>query len=362
MDDKLMQVCRSFRIKGTYKGYEEITVGNVNHTYKVNFIGEDEKPHAYIVQALNTYVFQNPEQVMDNIDKVTRHIHAKRPEDIYLHFHHTDDKKTYLLDADGFWRLFNYIPSDTYNLCDNMDIIRSAGRAFGGFQTLLADFDASRLYATIPDFHNTRKRYAALKAAAAQDPMGRAAEVKAEIDWYDSMHDRACTLTDMYNRGELPLRVTHNDTKINNVLFEKNGTNALTVIDLDTVMPGLVGHDFGDAMRFAANYVEEDCPDADRAGVNMEVFSAFTDGFLSMTAGSLTPNEIDTLAISSFALTWECGSRFLADYIQGDPYFKICYPKHNLVRTRCQIALAKDMLRHMDEMNDIVQAAARKYM
>ncbi|MGN0801117.1 MAG: phosphotransferase, partial [Candidatus Faecivicinus sp.] len=168
-------------------------------------------------------------------------------------------------------------------------------------------------------------------------------------------------LTDLYNRGELPLRVTHNDTKINNVLFERDGSQAIVVIDLDTVMPGLVGHDFGDAIRFAANFVEEDSPDEDKAGVNMDVFREFADGFLMRTASTLTQKEIDTLGISCFALACELATRFLDDYILGNQYFKTDYPEHNLVRTRCQIALAKDMLLKMDEMEAIVRKCVEKY-
>ncbi len=165
----------------------------------------------------------------------------------------------------------------------------------------------------------------------------------------------------MYENGELSLRVTHNDTKINNVLFDKESKRALAVIDLDTVMPGLVGHDFGDAIRFAANFVEEDCRDAGKAGVNMEVFAAFADGFLKQTALALTENEIRTLALSCFVLAVEQAVRFLNDYILGSPYFKTDYPEHNLVRTRCQIALAKDMLSKMDEMEEIVRGFVEKY-
>ena len=166
----------------------------------------------------------------------------------------------------------------------------------------------------------------------------------------------------LLEQGELPLRVTHNDTKINNVLFSPEDASALVVIDLDTVMPGLVGHDFGDAIRFAANFVEEDCPDYAKAGVDLDVFRAFAEGFLSQTASTLTEAEIDTLALSCFVLTTELAVRFLDDYLRGDPYFKINYPEHNLVRTRCQIALAQDMLRKLPQMEAIVRecvAAAR---
>lgn len=361
MNDKLKQVCEAFRIAGTYRGYEEIKVGNVNHTYKVNYLRDDGKEKSYIVQQVNTYVFKKPVEVMENIDRVTEHIHAKAPGRIALHFHHTSDRKTYLFDENGFWRLFNYIPSSTYNVCEDLEIVRNAGLAFGEFQMMLADFDAKQLHVTIPDFHNTRKRYEKLWADAAADPCGKVCEVAEELDWLRSVEDMACTLTDMHDRGELPLRVTHNDTKINNVLFEREGHQAIVVIDLDTVMPGLVGHDFGDAIRFAANFVEEDSPEAEKAGVNMDVFREFADGFLMRTASTLTKNEVDTLGVSCFALAVELATRFLDDYILGSPYFKIDYPEHNLVRTRCQIALAKDMLQRMDEMEAIVRDCVDKY-
>ena len=165
----------------------------------------------------------------------------------------------------------------------------------------------------------------------------------------------------MQHAGQLPLRVTHNDTKINNVLFHPETKEAVIVIDLDTVMPGVMGHDFGDAIRFAANFVEEDCPDVEKVGVDLEVFRAFAEGFLSRTAKTLTPNEVDTLALSCFALTTELAVRWLDDYVQGDVYFKIKYPEHNLVRMRCQIALAKDMLAKMPEMDKIVRDCVAAY-
>ena len=208
---------------------------------------------------------------------------------------------------------------------------------------------------------NTRKRYAKLREDMESDPCGRVGAVKAELDWLLSVEERACALTDLYERGELPLRVTHNDTKINNVLFDEETRKALVVIDLDTVMPGLVGHDFGDAIRFAANFVEEDSPRADKAGVNLNVYWAFAEGFLKETAATLTPREVETLGLSCFALACELATRFLDDYIVGDKYFKIKNAEHNLVRTRCQIALAKDMLLKMDAMNAIVMDCYNRY-
>ncbi len=361
LDRKLIEVCRHFRIPGEYRFCEEIKVGNVNKTYKVTYEGPDPKNpgqlrlKSYMVQAVNTFAFKNPVQVMDNIDKVTEYIHAKDPARCALHFHHTHDRKTYVFDKSGFWRLFNFVPSVTYSATDNLQVIRNAGLAFGDFQMMLSDFDASQLHETIPDFHNTIKRYAQLAEQVAADPVDRVKEVKAEIAWLESVKEQACKLTRMQLDGVLPLRVTHNDTKINNVLFDKETDDALVVIDLDTVMPGLVGHDFGDAVRFAANLVEEDSREPEKAGVNMDIFRAFAEGFLSKTANSLSQLEIDTLALSCLALTCELACRFLADYIAGDVYFKTNYPEHNLVRTRCQIALAKDMLQKLPEMEKIIR-------
>ncbi len=361
MYDKLARICRAFRIQGEYRGYEEIKIGNVNRTYRVDFRTEDGADKSYIVQAVNTYVFKDPVKVMENIDHVTEYIRRKQPEKVALHFHHTAERHTYLFDGDDFWRLFNFIPSSTYNACSDLTVVRNAGAAFGEFQMLLSDFDAAMLHVTIPGFHDTRRRYETLERHAAEDPCGRAAEVQEELRWLFSVKDTACRLTDLHNEGKLPLRVTHNDTKINNVLFEKDGSRPLVVIDLDTVMPGLVGHDFGDAIRFAANRVAEDSPEADRAGVDMDIFRAFSEGFLMKTAATLTETELDTLAISCFALACELATRFLDDYILGDPYFKINYPQHNLVRTRCQVALAKDMLEKLPDMERIVRECAARY-
>ena len=353
--DKLLEVSRAFRIEYDYLGYDTIQMGNVNRTYKVNFRLPEGNPKSFLVQNVNTYAFRNPIGLMDNIDKVTEHIRAKKPGQLALHFHHTADRKTYLVDGENFWRMTNYVPSVTFNTVTDLDVVRNAGKAFGEFQMDLADFDISELTETIPGFHNTRKRYDDFLRSVEKNSAGRAAQVREEIDFLVSVQDQACCLTDLYHAGKLPLRVTHNDTKINNVLFSPEEHEAMIVIDLDTVMPGLIGHDFGDAIRFAANFVEEDCPVPSKAGVNLEVFRAFAQGFLSKTAKTMTDTEVKTLAMSCFVLTAELATRFLGDYLDGDKYFNIKSPDHNLIRTRCQIALAKDMLAHMDEMEQIVQ-------
>ena len=360
IDQKLEWVSRQFCIAGTYVGHETICVGNVNKTYEVKFLLPDGSPKSFLIQNVNTYAFRKPIELMDNIDKVTEHIRHKNPNQVALHYHHTRDRKIYVEDGQNFWRMTNFIRSTTYSTVANEQVVLNAGKAFGTFQLQLADFDIKELYETIPDFHNTKQRFVQLENAIAADPVGRVAEVQKEIDYLLSVKEQACRLTQMLEDGQLPLRVPHNDTKINIGLFNSDTDEAMVVIDLDTVMPGLVANDFGDAIRFAANTVEEDCPHPEKAKVNLDIFRSFAEGFLSMTADTLTQNEIDTLALSCASLTVELSTRFLADYILGDPYFNIKSPDHNLVRTRCQIALAQDMFRHMDEMEAIIRECVEK--
>lgn len=361
MDHKLQQVCKVFCLEGTYVSYEEITVGHVNRTYKVNVRLEDGSQRSYIAQSLNLVAFKDPVAVMSNIEKVTAHIQKKKPGSPALEFACTAEGKLYYFEGEVFWRLFNHIESDTYNTCEDLDVVESAGQAFGEFQTMLADFDPSQLYDIIPDFHNTRARYRKLEADMAADPLGLVAEIREELEWLMSVKEQACGLMDLFLQGKLPLRVTHNDTKINNVLFEKDGKKALVVIDLDTVMPGLVGFDFGDAIRYAGNCVAEDSRDCCKAGVNLDVFRAFTRGFLSQTADMLTEEEVATLPLSCFVLTCEQAVRFLDDYIMGSPYFKIAYAEHNLVRGRCQVAMAKDLLAKQEALKEIVYSCMEQY-
>ncbi len=359
MDEKLREVSAVFRLPGTYLSYESIQVGIVNRTYKVNFRLDDGKEKSFLVQNVNTYAFRNPVGLMNNIDLVTEHIRAKCPNKLSLHFHHTQDRKTYWLDGSNFWRVMNYVPSVTYSASSDPRILRNAGSAFGEFQTQLADFDIGLLVETIPGFHNTRGRYESLDEAIAQDAVGRVSSAREEIEYIQSIRDRACLLTDLGREGKLPLRVTHNDTKINNVLFDAKTNDALVVIDLDTVMPGLMGHDFGDAIRFAANHVAEDSPEYHRVGIDLEVFQAFAQGFLEKTRNTMTSLELDTLADSCVCLTAELVVRFLDDYLRGDLYFKTDYPEHNLVRTRNQIALCRDMIAHLDKMHAIIRRCAQ---
>ena len=353
--DKLQKVCEAFRIEGKFVSYEQIKAGNVNWTYKVTYRRPGGQVKQYIVQRVNTYAFRKPEQLMHNADLVTEHIRAKKQGQTALHYHHTQERKTFIYDEENcFWRLCNFIPSITYSETLDEKILRQTGAAFGEFQMLLSDFPAAELYETIPNFHNTPKRLEVLFADAEKDPLGRAAEAREELAYIASIREEAEKLTRMHEQGRLPIRVTHNDTKINNVLFDENTHEALAIVDLDTVMPGLVGHDFGDGIRFATNFVAEDCPDWRRAGCDLEKFRQFTEGFLSQVSGMLTIEERRSLALSVFAITVELASRFLDDYLVGDLYFNIHYPDHNLVRTRCQLAMARDVHRKLDQMQAIV--------
>ena len=361
---KLRRIGEAFRLPGTFLSCEELKKGNVNSTYTTRYALPDGGEQTYLFQKVNTYAFRQPVQLMENADKITGHIRKKRPGAMTLQFYYaeTDGKRrNYLFEGDDFWRVMNYIPSVTFLSCNDTAIVRNAGIAFGEFQTLLSDFDPKELYYTIPGFHDTRKRYAYLKNSLANDLAGRKETVRDELAFLLAAEDKACLLTDLFNAGKLKLRVTHNDTKINNVLFDEQTLEPLVVIDLDTVMPGVIGSDFGDAIRYAANFTEEDSTEYDKVGVDMQVFAAFADGFLSRTARDLTETEIETLAPACYSLTCELAARFLADYLDGDKYFKINYPEHNLIRTRNQIALAKQMERHMDEMQEIVRICVEKY-
>jgi hypothetical protein len=354
--DQLKSICRVFGIEGDLINYETITAGNINNTYKVACSRPDGTKKLYILQKINNYVFKDPVRIMSNIDLVTTYIRNKNTGRPSLHFHHTENRNNYYQNPDsGFWRLCSFIDSVTYDVCDDPDILRRAGQAFGEFQTQLSDFDASRLYETIPEFHNTKKRLEKLFDDAEEDKYGRAASVRGELSYIKSMRGAACSLNEMLERGEIPFRVTHNDTKINNVLFDKDTREPLTVVDLDTVMPGLVMHDFGDAVRSSANTSAEDEPDLTKVSLDLNLFRSFSEGFISQTAGALSDKEIDNMALGALTITIELASRFLDDYITGDKYFKVDYDGQNLVRTRCQLKLAQDMENKFRMMNVIVK-------
>ena len=353
------ELCDVFMLDGEIKSFDVISNGNINTTYDVTITsgGADKR---YVFQKLNIFVFKSPKKIMQNIENITSHISDKleaegKSRDGVMHFAHTASGKNYFMDEQGFWRISEYVPNtETFNTCDDLDRLRSAGKAFGEFQTMLSDFDATSLYETIPNFHNTRSRIAVFMRHVNEDPCGRVDEVKEEIEKIKSFKSMAVRLNELVDSQELPLRVTHNDTKINNVLFDKTTGEAKTVIDLDTVMPGLVAHDFGDAVRFAANTAAEDEPDLSKVSLDIDRFRAFAEGFIPEISSALTSIEIKTMALGALTMTVELAVRFLDDYISGDQYFKTLYRGHNLVRARCQLRLAEDMLDRMGEMNKII--------
>ena len=361
MDRKIEKICRKFGIDGEYLSYELLTNGHINTTYKVHFVRRGEVKD-YILQRINVYVFKNPEAVMENIVKVTEYIREKikatgvSAKRYVLHYQPTENGKYYFVDEkDGFWRCARFIDdSVTFNITDNPTVIEEAGKAFGEFQMYLADFPVQDLNIVIPHFHNTVLRYETFENSVQRNDTGRADGVKVEIQKYLSLKEIATKMYKMQRAGELPLKVTHNDTKCNNVLFDKTTFRHLSVIDLDTVMPGLVGFDFGDAIRFTANTCDEDEKDVSIVKLDMDKFEAFTRGFLSAVGQTLSENEKNTLALGAVTMTVECGMRFLTDYLDGDKYFKISREEQNLDRARCQLALAEDMITRIDEMNEVV--------
>ena len=364
-DATVDSLCRRFLIAGEYKGYEKVSYGHINTTLKVYYFRAGEIK-TYILQRINTYVFKRPEEIMNNVVGVTEYI-RKKIKEIYptakrdvLHYQHAENGDYFVYDEEGdFWRCYRFIDdSEAVNFTDDLGMIREMGKAFGDFQNYLADYPAEKLFIVIPHFHNTVNRYENLKNAVAEDSEKRAAGVEGEIKRYLELEETATKMYKMQKSGELPLRVTHNDTKSNNVLFDNKTHKHLAVIDLDTVMPGLVGFDFGDAIRFIANSAEEDEKDLSKVGLDLDKYEAFSKGFAGKLKDVMTPVEKDPLALGALTMTTECGLRFLTDYLNGDVYFKTAYPEHNLDRARCQLALAKNMILKYDKMKAIVKKYA----
>lgn len=332
----------------------DINVGKVNHTCRADFL-IDGWMHSFIVQKVNTYVFKKPWDVMNNIGLITEFMAEHHPDIKSLRYIHALDGKNYYEDGPAFWRMYKYIDSVTYNSSKDPVIVKNAGKAFGRFQKALSDFDASLLRYTIPNFHNTTKRYADLANDYAANTLGRAASCSSEVSYVLSMKDKALVLDKLYAEGRIPLRVTHNDTKINNVLFDPDTRAAMCVVDLDTVMPGLAGHDFGDAVRSAGNSKGSSSLEFDKVSLDLNVYRAFAEGFLSQTATLFTDDEISSLPDSCLVMTLELASRYLDDYLTGDNYFKVKYETQNLDRARNLIALAKSMDSLMDQMRQILK-------
>lgn len=335
--------------------------GHINNTYLLTFQQADGTSRRYILQQINTSVFQEPEHLMENILSVCSYLKEKissqggDADRECLTFLPFADGKYLVYDKAGrAWRYCLHIENSvSYDLPENPSMMESAGRAFGLLQTRLDGYPADSLWETIPHFHDTSRRYQAFLQAVREDSVGRAAGVQEEILFWTRRHQDFSRLRPFLEKNLLPLRVTHNDTKLNNVLFDKDTHAPLCVIDLDTVMPGLSLYDFGDALRSGANTAAEDEIDLSKVSFSLEVYEAFTKGFLSQTSQILSSAEKELLPFSAKLMTMECGIRFLTDYLQGDVYFKIHRPQHNLDRCRTQIKLVQDMEAKMSQMNDI---------
>ena len=333
--------------------------GHINSTFMVRIAGTDKQ---YILQRINSYVFIHPKDVMENIRHVTEFLRGKIAE-----AGGNPDRETITLvpsrtgeacaeDADGqIWRVMLFVP-DTFSpeLPDNLDIQEECGGAFGRFARLLDDFPASTLHETIHAFHDTPSRLSQLEDAARRDPCSRLKDVQEEMAFARGCAAETQVLTGALAAGKLPLRVTHNDTKVNNVLLDRNTEKAVCVIDLDTVMPGLLAYDFGDAIRVGACSAAEDEQNLDLIHLEMPKYRAFARGFLSQLKGMLSRDELLSLEAGARIMTLENGLRFLADHLNGDVYFKIHRPGQNLDRARAQFALFRDMEKHSEEMKAIL--------
>ncbi len=361
------EIKANYAFKGDYCDFSTLNQGHINNTYLLRF-DFDGAEKAYILQQINTAVFKDPDGLMDNYVNVTEFIRDKviqaggNPMRESIKVYKTKDGKPYYLDGNGrYWRVISYvIDTVSYDIPDCAELCFKAGKTFGNFQKLLADYPAETLVETIPNFHNTVSRYANFEAAAKDDKAGRAALVQKEIEFAVNRKNDCSVLLDLLAKGELPVRVTHNDTKLNNVLFDKATGEGICVVDLDTVMPGLSLYDFGDSLRFAGNTADEDEKDLSKVKFNMDFYRSYTEGYLSAAGDSLTETEVYYLPFSCKLMTLECGMRFLTDYLNGDVYFRIGYPEHNLDRCRTQFKLVEEMESLYDEMLEITQSIYKK--
>lgn len=357
--DNLFSIVSHFHTKGTVHEIKPLGAGLINDTYKVTTLEQDAPD--YVLQRINHAIFQNVEMLQSNIEAVTRHIRKKLEErgetDIdrkVLHFLPADNGKTYWFDGANYWRVMVFIPRATTYETVNPEYSYYAGVAFGNFQAMLADIP-DKLGETIPDFHNMEFRLRQLREAVAADAAGRVKDVQYYLDEIERRSDEMCKAERLHRDGRLPKRVCHCDTKVNNMMFDENG-NVLCVIDLDTVMPSYIFSDYGDFLRSAANTGLEDDKNLDNVNFNMDIFRAFTKGYLESAKSFLLPVEVENLPYAAALFPYMQCVRFLADYINGDTYYKIQYPEHNLVRTKAQFKLLQSVEEHTPEMKEFIQS------
>ena len=342
-------VCEKFALLGNVISVEPYGEGHINQTVLVT---TDER--RYILQEMNTKVFPDTEGLMANVCAVTEYLAQKGVET--LHVIPTVDGKNYYSDETGKYRVYDFIENTvTYQKVANSEVFKNSGAAFGEFQNYLADFDASCLTEVIKRFHDTPNRFENFKTALEADAFGRAKDCKPEIDFVLSHGDTYGKVMEGLKDGSIPLRVTHNDTKLNNILMDAETDKARAIIDLDTIMPGSMLFDFGDSIRFGASTAAEDEKDLDKVHFDIELFKAYAEGYCGAVKNSITAKEAELLPYGAYLMTIECGMRFLADYLSGDTYFATKYEGHNLVRCRTQIRLASEMEASFDAMGKIIK-------
>lgn len=360
-DNILAEAVSAFPFAGTRTELMPFGNGHINDTFAATFCNNGISTR-YILQRINTGVFQKPEELMQNVGNVIAHVLAAvvrtggDPLRESLNLIPTKQEKSYYVDSSGdYWRSYLFIENaTTFQLVSKPEDFYNSARAFGRFQQLLADYPAETLYETIPNFHNTVDRVRQFKEALANDVLSRVKDVPDDIAFILSREEEASKLLDLQASGELPLRVTHNDTKLNNVMIDNVTGKGICVIDLDTVMPGLSLYDFGDSIRFGATTAAEDEADLSKVHFDIDLFDIYTKGYLEVAGAVLTPCEIENLPMGAKIMTFECGMRFLADHLSGDTYFKIHREGQNLDRARNQFKLVADMEQQWSAMHAIV--------
>lgn len=350
-----------FAVEGRLMERRPYGNGHINDTFLLVYEIPEGVKKRYILQRMNHDIFRKPQELMENIVNVTEYLRKMiisqggEPERETLNVVKTRDGKSNYRDSGGnYWRMFLFIERTVcLEKVESAKDFYDSAVAFGNFQRMFADYPAETLHETIPNFHHTPSRFRAFQKAVQEDKLGRAALVREEIAFAMEREKDTPVLTDLLAAGQLPLRVTHNDTKLNNILFDEESRKALCIIDLDTVMPGLSHYDFGDSIRFGASTGEEDERDLEKIELDLSLYEAFTKGYLEGCGGRLTDKEIETLPMGAKLMTYECGIRFLADYLEGDVYFKIHRDGHNLDRARTQFKLVADMEAKWDDMRAI---------
>ena len=354
---KLLEIVSHFKIQGEVESIKPLGEGLINDTFKVVTAGADTPD--YVLQRINHHIFQDVEMLQGNIEKVTNHIRRKLEEqqvaDIdrkVLTLIDTKEGGSYWFDGESYWRITLFIERSRTFTAVTPEYARYAGKAFGDFQAKLADLP-EQLGETIPDFHNMEFRLKQLHDAVQENAADRLQEVQELLDEVEKRAEDMCKAERLYREGKLPKRICHCDTKVNNMLFDESG-EFLCVIDLDTVMPSFIFSDFGDFMRTAANTGAEDDKDLSRVNFNMDIFRAFTEGYIEGARSFLTPIEIENLPYAAALFPYMQCVRFLTDYINGDTYYKIAYPEHNLVRTKAQFKLLQSVEAHTPEMEAFI--------